>query len=129
METEPEDEIGLAHLARMWMDYCDEVHGRKVHVDVWGRGFLTFERRTRGMWITEIYVRPECRRGGCAREMLRAVEEHAQEEGLPFVYGTLDATSNTWRDSLAAQEACGFVLQAVEDGKAVLVKVVGPTDD
>lgn len=99
-----------------------EVHRREHILDDRG-GFMTFEIRPDAMYITEVYVVPAARKLGVARDMLARIEALALQWGRKQVWGTVDATTLTWRDSVAAQEACGFRLTAINGaGQALLVK-------
>ncbi len=114
--------MSLDEFGPLYERYLYEVHRRYILMHPLGRGFMTYEFQPDGVYIAEVFVPKAFRRTGAARAMLAMVEDVARSQGLRRIYGTVDATTATWRDSVAAQEATGFVLTVVKDGKALLVK-------
>lgn len=104
-------------------DYQRTVYGREVFAA--GDAWMTYQVIPgRGVYIADIYVEPGARRQGAGREMLEFVEDVARIHGLKYVFGSVDCTTNVWKESVAAQEACGFK-PAIQNGSyLILVKEV-----
>lgn len=113
-------------LGEMFKDYQRTVFGRSVLVHPDGHGFMTLSVEDRGIYIADVYVDPDMRGLGVARELLELVEDMARGLGKKHIYGTVDCTTKVWRESVAAQEACGFRAAAVKGSSMLLVKDVAP---
>jgi len=113
------------NLGEMFRDYQQTVHGRHVLEDGNG-GFMTYSVEDRGIYIADVYVHPEARRTGVARGMLSTIEAMARGLGKKYIFGTVDCTTKVWRESIAAQEACGFRQVVVNGNVILLVKDVAP---
>lgn len=108
------------NLGEMFRDYQKTVYGRTVLEDGAG-GFMTYSIEERGIYIADVYVAPEARKTGVARGMLSTIVAMARGLKLPHVYGTVDCTTKGWRESVAAQEACGFKPVAIKGSAMLLV--------
>ena len=117
------------NLGEAYKEYQRTVFGREV-LTVPGAGgiagFCTYEVADRGVYIADIYVAPAARKLGIGRELLKQVEEIARRLKLPYVFGTVDVTTKTWKASVAAQKACGFKEAVINGPVMVLVKEVEP---
>lgn len=97
--------------------------------DPQGRGFLFYEIQGKDLYISDIFTAPECRRQGIARELFQRAVLKARENHCNRILGTVDATRAGWRESIAAQEAVGFILTATNDqGQALLVYTLPPKE-
>lgn len=116
-------------LGDAFKDYQWTVFGREV-LTVPGAGgiagFCTYNVEDRGVYLADIYVAPAARKLGIGRELLAQVEEIARRLKLPYVFGSVDCTTKTWRASVAAQEACGFKCAVQRGTYMILVKEVTP---
>ena len=114
-------------LGEAFKDYQWTVFGRDV-LTIPGCGgiaaFCTYEVQDRGVYIADIYVVPAARKLGFGRQLLEQVETIARRLKLPYVYGTVDCTTKVWKESVAAQEACGFKPVAIKGSSMLLVKEV-----
>ena len=106
-----------------YADYQRTVFGRTLMATP--DGFMVYGIEDRGIYISEVYVTPEARKQGYARDMLAVVEAKARAMGLKYIYGTVDCTTRVWRESVAAQEACGFKAVVQNGNVMLLVKEVG----
>lgn len=110
-------------LGEMFRDYQQTVFGRYVLEDGAG-GFMTYSIEDRGIYIADVYVAPGTRKTGVARGMLDTIVAMARGLGKKHIYGTVDCTTKVWRESVAAQEACGFRPAAIRGSSMLLVKDV-----
>ena len=93
--------------------------GTPVAFALFFHNFSTFLGR-RGLWLEDLYVRPEFRRQGCAKALLRALAGLAQERGCGrFEWAVLDwnASAIEFYESLGAT--------VMPDWR--IVRVVGPS--
>ena len=111
-------------LGEMFVDYQRTVFGRSVLVHPDGHGFMTLSVEDRGIYIADVYVDPDMRGLGVARELLEMVDDMARGLGKKQLFGTVDCTTKTWRASVAAQEACGFRCAAQKGSAMLLVRDV-----
>ncbi len=117
---------GLSY-GEMRQAYDWEVNRLELLLDPMGRGFATFKLLPDGLYVAEVWVRPSERRNGVSWAMLARLETIARQFGRTQIIGTVDANTMTWRESVAAQEAMGFVLSGIDDrGHGVLIKTLAP---
>ncbi len=88
--------------------FCDlaEVDGVVVGFALWFYTFSTFRGR-HGIWLEDLFVRPQARRAGAGRALLRRLARRCVEEGLGrFEWAVLD-----WNEpAIAFYRAQGAVL-------------------
>jgi GNAT superfamily N-acetyltransferase len=116
----------MTTLGDLWADYMHETYRRHtgtVHDETGCLGLITWEPQPDGIWIADVYVRPDARKRGIGRELLWIVEDFAREAGVSRLYGTVSVKTAGWEASVAAQEACGFRLDRISDtGEGLLIK-------
>ena len=91
MEATPAD-IAAALFAENPRVFCDvaEVDGAVVGFALWFYTFSTFRGR-HGIWLEDLFVRPEARRAGAGRALLRNLARRCVAEGLGrFEWSVLD---------------------------------------
>jgi GNAT superfamily N-acetyltransferase len=86
--------------------FCDiaEIDGRAVGFALWFYNFSTFQGRA-GMYLEDLYVRPEARGRGAGKALLAALARRCLDEGLRRMdWAVLDwnAPSIAFYDSLGA---------------------------
>ena len=82
VESTPES-IAAALFAENPRVFCDlaEVDGAVVGFALWFYTFSTFRGR-HGIWLEDLFVRPEARRAGAGAALLRHLAKRCAEEGL-----------------------------------------------
>ena len=91
MEASAAD-IAVALFAENRRVFCDvvEVDGAVVGFALWFYTFSTFRGR-HGIWLEDLFVRPEARRAGAGTALLRSLARRCIEEGLGrFEWSVLD---------------------------------------
>ncbi len=102
--------------------YCDiaEWNGRPAGFAVWFLNFSTFRGR-HGMYLEDLYVRPEMRGHGIGKALMRRLAQHCVERKLArFDWAVLDwnAPSIAFYDSLGAAAKDDWTVRRL-DGEAL----------
>jgi GNAT superfamily N-acetyltransferase len=96
----------------------DRAGGKPIGHAIITKGFDT-RRAAPTVILTELYVRPESRRGGVAREMIAAVAKRAVELGareLTITTGVENATARRFFAAIGAREMQALVFRMNADG-------------
>ncbi len=93
------ESIAVALFAANPKVFCDlaEMDGAVVGFALWFYTFSTFRGR-HGIWLEDLFVRPEARRAGAGTALLRGLAERCAEEGL----GRLEWSVLDWNTSAIA---------------------------
>jgi GNAT superfamily N-acetyltransferase len=59
-----------------------EIEGEAVGFAIWFYSYSTFQGRA-GMYLEDLYVRPDARQAGVGGALLRALAQQCEKEGLP----------------------------------------------
>lgn len=99
----------------LYAEYIKENLGKEtVESEI---GFLTFYEVKDGMYIEDIYVIPEMRKGGAAAKMADKVAEIAKARGLKKLIGSVRPSAKNSTDSLKVLLSYGFKLESsINDG-------------
>ncbi|MDB5495430.1 MAG: acetyltransferase, family [Phenylobacterium sp.] len=86
--------------------FCDiaEQHGAPVGFALWFYNYSTFRGR-HGIWLEDLFVKPEARGGGAGKALLKGLAQRCVEQGLARLeWAVLDwnAPSIAFYDSLGA---------------------------
>ncbi len=104
----------------MYWQYVKERLDLEVLVEP--EGFALFKVLPEGLYLQEIYVKPEFRLGGAGRRLLGKVESGAQALGIKKIIGSCVPSSNGADASLRAILACGFKLVSCDKDIIYLTK-------
>src|ERR671918_1296082 len=95
-----------------------EQDGRIVGIAVWFLNFSTWTGR-HGIYLEDLFVDPDARGGGVARELMRALAAEAAERGCARIdWAVLDwnETAKGFYRSLDAQHQAGWELWRLDGG-------------
>ena len=95
--------------------FCDiaEVDGKPVGFALWFYNLSTFTGR-HGIWLEDLYVRPDARRAGAGRALLAALAQRCVDEGLTRLeWAVLDWNEPAIRfyDRLGAQTRSEWLIR------------------
>jgi GNAT superfamily N-acetyltransferase len=95
--------------------FCDiaELDGEPVGQALWFYNLSTFEGR-HGIWLEDLYVRPEARGKGAGLALLRRLAQRCRDEGLArleWVVLDWNAPSIAFYDALKAQTKSEWVIR------------------
>lgn len=92
----------------LWAEYQLEFDG--FHTIETEKGFLTYRKEIDGQfWLRDVYVRPEFRREGFVKVLLKVASDIAKHEGATKLYGSLNPAHKHWERSLLMLKSLGFV--------------------
>ena len=105
----------------LWADYKKERDGKDVIE--WKDGFAAFKINSdKTCWLSDIYVKPECRQDGVGRKLSDAVGKIAKDMGCNTLLGTVDIFDSLATESMKAQFGVGFKLLRIDGNLIVLSK-------
>ena len=93
----------------LYAEYLRERRGYELLLDREHRGFAVYSYKQPYCYISDIYVRPDHRHTGMAREMADLLSEMAKDAGCTHLLGSIDMTTNGWEHSLHLLVQYGFV--------------------
>ena len=108
--------------------FCDiaEADGAPVGFALWFYSFSTFEGR-HGIWLEDIFVRPDARRRGAGRALLRRLAERCRDEGLARLEWSVlnwNAPAIAFYDRLGAASKSEWTIRRLSgDALAALAKL------
>ena len=106
----------------LYGDYIKERENKSiVESDV---GFATYSVAKDGIYIEDIYVRPEYRKGHIAADMADQIAVIAREKGLHKLYGSVCPSANGSTASLKVLLAYGFKLNSSTNNFIMLEKEI-----
>ncbi|HEY3798422.1 MAG TPA: GNAT family N-acetyltransferase [Caulobacteraceae bacterium] len=95
--------------------FCDiaEIDGAPVGQALWFYNLSTFEGR-HGIWLEDLYVRPEARGQGAGRALLRRLAARCHDEGLArleWVVLDWNAPSIAFYDAIGAETKSEWIIR------------------
>lgn len=87
-------------------------------------GFCTYFFLQDGVYIEDLYVRPEYRKGHIAAKLADQVAEIAKEKGFKKMYGSVRPSSKGSTDSLKVLFAYGMRLDSAGPDAVITVKEI-----
>lgn len=106
----------------MYFDYIRERLGKEsIVID---KGFAIYYDTPEGLYLEEIYVKPEARRDGVAEAILRRLEFIAKERNFKYLFGSVEINSNNPEYSLTGMLKNGFKLHGNEGSMIYLKKEI-----
>jgi ribosomal protein S18 acetylase RimI-like enzyme len=111
------DDIAAQYLARGHVFLVAELAGALV-----GTGALLFEEDAVTCQLVRVSVRPDLRRQGIARAVVRALLAEARQRGRRRVWVE---TNEGWHDAIALYELLGFAIIEWRDGLVFLEQRLG----
>lgn len=88
------------------------------------RGFATYFFINDGVYIEDIYVRPEHRQSGVASQFADEIAKIAKEKGYSKMYGSVAPSARHSTSSLKVLLAYGFELSSATNNAIFLVKEI-----
>jgi GNAT superfamily N-acetyltransferase len=111
-------------LKSLWAQYQEEMGGARFIEHEWG--FVAYFVRDRGIESPHVYVIPERRKEGKARQLLEELEAVAREHKKEYIFGMIKMDSETKTESLIAHLRGGFEPHSTTTDALILRKKVGP---
>lgn len=111
----------IAHPSN-YAKYLSEVTNRHIIEDE--HGFITYEFMHESCYIVDIFVKKESRGQGRAKKFALTVLEIAKSKGCNSLFGTVQFSSKTKSQSLAAFLAMGMELHMANQETVYLVKEI-----
>lgn len=107
--------------------YCDYIKEREgFDLMETTQYFVTYKVRNNELFIGHMYVDPNYRQSGFAREMTRKLVSKAKEYGCQAVVGTVDLRAGDPNNTLMAALNIGFkIYQANNDVIVIAIKLQG----
>ena len=88
------------------------------------KGFLTYFFIPAGVYIEDLYIKPDFRHSHEASKMADKVAEIAKARGVTKMYGTVMPSANNSTDSMKVLIAYGFKIDSAEHNAIVMVKEI-----
>lgn len=107
----------------LWARYQEEMGGARFIEHEWG--FVAYFVRDRGIESPHVYVVPERRHEGKARQLLEELETVAREHEKEFIFGMIKMDSETKNESLMAHLRAGFEPHSTTVDALIIRKKVG----
>ncbi len=85
-------------------------------------GFALFKVIDDGVYLQEMYVKPECRWSGIGKQFVEEIGNEARAQGFKKLYTSCVPSGLTSDSALRAILACGFKLVSCEKDIIYLVK-------
>ena len=106
----------------MYIESQKELYGRQV--EVLDYGFASFDPiyTDGGLYIHFLYIKPECRKTGKGRDLLRFLREKYE---VIYFSGYIDKTSKTYKESLLAHIKAGYDIVGATDISLVVTLDAG----
>lgn len=89
-------------------NYYKQRENKILFADPKGRGFLTYRILEDAFYIIDIYVAPEFRQTGVAREMADVIAKEALEKGITSLLGSVSPNDPSATDNMKTVLAYGM---------------------
>lgn len=86
------------------------------------KGFATYVFMPKGVYIEDIYIRPDYRKQGIGREFADKIKDIALEKGVTKMYGSVVPSTKGSTNSLKALLSYGFSLDSSSNDFIILYK-------
>jgi len=93
----------------LYFEYIRERLGKESTV-VPDKGFAIYFDTPHGLYVEEIYVKPECRREGVAEALMVRLQHIAKERNFKYLIGSVEINSTNPEPSLIGMLKNGFKL-------------------
>ena len=104
----------------LFAEYIKERCGKEIFET--DKGFITFYAVDGGMYIEDLFIKPEFRQSREASKLADAVAMVAKERGFKKLFGSVMPSANSSTDSLMICIRYGFKLLKASDNAIWLVK-------
>lgn len=104
----------------LWSKCIKEREGHDVIEETWG--FIEYHFAHPFCVIDDVYVEPEFRKQGKAKELGYRVEKFAKENGCTHLWSNIYDSSFNKDETLKVNLAYGFKWAASENGRIILMK-------
>lgn len=107
-------------MSSLFGQYIRERQNKEIVEDE--RGFCTYFYLKDGVYIEDLYVKPDHRQAGVASSYADKVAELAKAKGFNKMYGSVALMANHSTSSLKVLLAYGFQLDSAHNNSIILVK-------
>lgn len=104
----------------LFADYIKELHNKEIIED--NRGFATYFFIEQGVYIEDIFVKPEHRHEGVASVYADQIAKIAKEKGISKMFGSVVASRHSSTSSLKVLLSYGFRLESAHNNTIIMVK-------